>query len=186
MEGGGGVAEAECGPRRCFRAWQFTLTRSSHCWCSFEISGSAFPPAQSCGVCARGHLGWLRPELPPQPCKPLPVSDPFFFFLLFLGQRWGSVAVRGLSRCREWGPPARPCDARLLTVRTSLVAKSRARGLSSRGKRAELLRSTWSLPGPGIGPVSSAFACGLLTTGPPGKSSRLTLRTGFRGLSASP
>lgn len=105
LEGGGGVAEAECGPRRCFRAWQFTLTRSSRCWCSFEISGSAFPPAQSCGVCARGHLGWLRPELPPQPCKPLPVSDPFFFFLLFLGQHRGSVAALGLSRCHEWGPP---------------------------------------------------------------------------------
>ena len=33
-------------------------------------------------------------------------------------------------------------------------------------------QATWNLPGPGIEPVSSALASRLLTTGPPGKSSR--------------
>ena len=41
---------------------------------------------------------------------------------------------------------------------------------SSCGARAQLLRSTWDLPRPGIEPVSSAFAGGFSTTAPPGKS----------------
>ena len=43
------------------------------------------------------------------------------------------------------------------------------RRLSSCGAQAELLRSTWDLPGPGLEPVSSALAGGFLTTAPPGK-----------------
>ena len=42
--------------------------------------------------------------------------------------------------------------------------------LSSCGARAQLLRSMWDLPGPGLEPVSPALAGGFLTTVPPGKS----------------
>ena len=42
-------------------------------------------------------------------------------------------------------------------------------GFSSCGTRAQLLRSMWDLPEPGIEPVSPALAGGLLTTAPPGK-----------------
>ena len=37
------------------------------------------------------------------------------------------------------------------------------------GARAELLRGMWSLPGPGLEPVSPALAGGFLTTALPGK-----------------
>ena len=37
------------------------------------------------------------------------------------------------------------------------------------GTRAQLLRSMWDLPGPGLEPVSPALAGGFLTTAPPGK-----------------
>ena len=43
--------------------------------------------------------------------------------------------------------------------------------LSSCGARAQLLRSMWDLPGPGLEPMSPALAGGLLTTAPPGKPS---------------
>ena len=39
-----------------------------------------------------------------------------------------------------------------------------------------LLHSTWDLPGPGIEPVSSALADGLLSTAPPRKSRSATLK----------
>ena len=39
-----------------------------------------------------------------------------------------------------------------------------------------LLHSTWDLPGPGIEPVSSALADGLLSTAPPRKSRSSTLK----------
>ena len=42
-------------------------------------------------------------------------------------------------------------------------------GFSSCGARAQLLRSMWDLPGPGLEPVSLALASGFLTTAPPGK-----------------
>ena len=42
--------------------------------------------------------------------------------------------------------------------------------LSSCGARAQLLRSMWDLPGPGLKPVSPAMAGGFLTTAPPGKA----------------
>ena len=45
-----------------------------------------------------------------------------------------------------------------------------ARGLSSCGARAQLLRGMWDLPEPGLEPVSPAWAGGFLTTAPPGKS----------------
>ena len=42
--------------------------------------------------------------------------------------------------------------------------------LSSCGARAQLLRSMWDLPGPGLKPMSPALAGGFLTTATPGKS----------------
>ena len=44
-----------------------------------------------------------------------------------------------------------------------------ARGLSSCGTWASLVRGMWDLPGPGLEPVSPALAGGFLTTAPPGK-----------------
>ena len=65
-------------------------------------------------------------------------------------ERWGfSDAAHGLSSCGLWA---------LLELR-----------LSSCGTRAQLLRSMWDLPGPGLEPMSPALAGGLLTTAPPGK-----------------
>ena len=60
------------------------------------------------------------------------------------------------------------CGARALGMRASVVV---ARGLGSCGSRAQLLRGTWDLPGPGLEPVSPSLAGGFLTTAPPGKSS---------------
>ena len=68
---------------------------------------------------------------------------------------WG-----GLSRCRARAPG----------TRASVVV---ARGLSSCGARAELLRGMWDLPGPGLKPVSTALAGGLPTAAPSGKPSQI-------------
>ena len=48
--------------------------------------------------------------------------------------------------------------------------------LSSWGARASLLHGMWDLPGPGLEPMSPAFAGGFLTTVPPGKSSTHTCK----------
>ena len=56
---------------------------------------------------------------------------------------------------------------RLQGMQASVVV---VHGLSSCGTRAQLLRSTWNLPGPGIEPVSAALAGRFLTTAPRGKS----------------
>ena len=45
-----------------------------------------------------------------------------------------------------------------------------ARGLSSCGARAYLLRGMWDLPGPGLEPLSPPLAGRFLTTAPPAKS----------------
>ena len=58
-----------------------------------------------------------------------------------------------------------------LTVAASLVVQHRlqTRRLSSCGSRAQLLRSMWDLPRPGLEPLSPALAGRLSTTAPPGK-----------------
>ena len=58
-----------------------------------------------------------------------------------------------------------------LTIAASLVAehKLQMRRLSSCGSRAQLLRSMWDLPRPGLEPVSPALAGRFSTTAPPGK-----------------
>ena len=78
--------------------------------------------------------------------------------------------VRAFSSCGKWGPLFIAVRGPL-TVAASLVAEHRlqTRRLSSCGSRAQLLRSMWDLPRPGLEPVSPALAGGLSTTAPPGK-----------------
>ena len=59
------------------------------------------------------------------------------------------------------------CRAQARGIRASVVA---ACGLSRGGSQAQLLLSMWTLPGPGIEPVSPALAGGLLSTISPEKS----------------
>ena len=58
------------------------------------------------------------------------------------------------------------CGPQALGAWASVVV---ARGLSSCGTRAYLLRGMLDLPGPGHEPVSPALAGGFLTPVPPGK-----------------
>ena len=76
--------------------------------------------------------------------------------------------VRALPSCGKQGP---------LTIVASLVAEHRlqTRRLSSCGSRAQLLRSMWDLPRPGLEPMSPALAGRLSTTAPPGKPKTLSV-----------
>ena len=78
--------------------------------------------------------------------------------------------ARAFSSCGEWGPLF-IAVRRPLTIAASLVAEHRLQTcrLSSRGSRAQLLRSMWDLPRPGLEPVSPALAGRFSTTAPPGK-----------------
>ena len=64
------------------------------------------------------------------------------------------------------------CGARGLGARASVVV---ARGLSSCGTWAQLLRGMWDLPRLGLEPMCPALAGGFLTTVPPGKSAYISL-----------
>ena len=92
-------------------------------------------------------------------------------------RRAGATPHRG-ARASHCGGLSR-CGARALGARASVVAAHRLsscgsqaleRRLSSCGARAQLLRSMWDPPGPGIEPVCPALAGGFPTTAPPGKS----------------
>ena len=86
--------------------------------------------------------------------------------------------ARALSSCGEWGPLfIAVCGP--LTVAASLVAEHRlqTRRLSNCGSRAQLLRSMWDPPRPGLEPVSPAVAGRLSTTAPPGKPAVLAFVT---------
>ena len=78
--------------------------------------------------------------------------------------------ARAFSSCGKRGPLFIAVRGPL-TVVTSLVAEHRlqTRRLSSCGSRAELLRSVWDLPRPGLEPVCPALAGRFSTTAPPGK-----------------
>ena len=82
--------------------------------------------------------------------------------LRFCARAFSSCGKRGLLFIAVRGP---------LTTVASLVAEHRlqTRRLSSCGSRAELLRSMWDLPRPGLEPVSPALAGRFSTTAPPGK-----------------
>ena len=60
-------------------------------------------------------------------------------------------------------------------MQASVVA---AWALSSCGTQAWMFHSMWSLPGPGIEPVSPALAGGFLFTVPPGNHPRLIFEIG--------
>ena len=95
-------------------------------------------------------------------------------FLIYFWLRWVFLAAHGLSLIAVTGGCSSLqcagfscCGAWVLGVWASVVV---ARGLSSCGAQASLLRGMWDLPQPGIEPVSPALAGGFLTTEPPGKS----------------
>ena len=74
------------------------------------------------------------------------------------------------SSCGKWGPVFIAVRGPL-TIAASLVAEHRLQThrLSSCGSRAQLLRSMWDLPRPGLEPASPALAGRFSTTAPPGK-----------------
>ena len=90
-----------------------------------------------------------------------------YLFLVVLGLH---SCVRAFSSCSKWGPlfitVRRP-----LTIAASLVVEHRFQvcRLSNCGSWAQLLRSMWDLPKPGLEPVSPALAGRFSTTVPPGK-----------------
>ena len=78
--------------------------------------------------------------------------------------------TRAFSHCGKWGPLFITVRGPLI-IAASLFAEHRlqTRKLSSCGSRAQLLRSMWDLPRPGLEPVSPALAGRFSTTVPPGK-----------------
>ena len=91
----------------------------------------------------------------------------YYLFLAVLGPRF---CARAFSSCSKRGPLFIAMRGPL-TIAASLVAGHRlqTRRLSSCGSRAQLLRSMWDLPRPGLEPVSPALAGRFSTTAPPGK-----------------
>ena len=77
--------------------------------------------------------------------------------------------ARAFSSCGKWGPLFIAVRGPL-TIAASLVAEHRlqTRRLSNCGSQAQLLRSMWDLPRPGLEPLSPALAGGFSTTAPPG------------------
>ena len=78
--------------------------------------------------------------------------------------------AKAFSSCGERGPLFIAVRGPL-TITASPVAEHRlqTRRLSNCGSWAQLLRSMWDLPGPGLEPVFPALAGRLSTTAPPGK-----------------
>ena len=110
-----------------------------------------------------------------------------FLFLAVLGLRF---CVRAFSSCGEWGPLLIAVRGPR-TIAASIVAEHRLQTLrlSSCGARAQLLRSMWDLPRPGLEPVSPALAGRFSTTAPPGKPLchyLLTSHSTFSWLSKTP
>ena len=92
-------------------------------------------------------------------------------------QRVGGATLRCSARASHCGGFS-CCGAWAVGMRASVVvayelsncgSRVPERRLSSCGAQAQLLRSMWDLPGPGLEPVSPALAGGFLTTAPPGK-----------------
>ena len=85
--------------------------------------------------------------------------------------------VRAFYSCGKQGPLFIAVRGPL-TIAASLVAKHRLQTcrLSSCGSRAQLLRSMWDLPRPGLEPMFPALAGRFSTTAPPGKPREVFLR----------
>ena len=92
-----------------------------------------------------------------------------YLFMAVLGLRF---CARAFSSCSKWGPLFIVVHGPL-TIAASLVVehKFQTRRLSNYGSQAQLLRSTWDLPRPGLEPVFPALAGRFSTTAPPGKPS---------------
>ena len=90
-----------------------------------------------------------------------------YLFMTVLGLRF---CARVFSSCGKWGALF-IAVRRPLTIAASLVAEHRlqTRRLGNCGSRAQLLRSMWDLPRPGLEPMSPALAGRFSTTAPPGK-----------------
>ena len=105
-----------------------------------------------------------------------------FIYLLMavLGLRF---CARAFSSCGKWGPLFIAVRGPL-TIAASLVAEHRLQTcrLSNCGSRAQLLRSMWDLPGPGLEHASPALAGRFPTTAPPGKPRRYLILKGDTGL----
>ena len=104
-----------------------------------------------------------------------------FFFLIFIylcifWLCWVFFSVRAFSSCGKRGPLFIAVRGPL-TITASLIVEHRlqTRRLSSCGSRAQLLRSMWDLPRPGLEPVSPTLAGRFSTTAPPGKPHQFLL-----------
>ena len=82
-----------------------------------------------------------------------------------------SFCARAFSSCGKRGPLFIAVRGPF-TIVASLVAEHRlqTRRLSNCGSRAQLLRSMWDPPRPGLKPMSPALAGRLSTTAPPGNA----------------
>ena len=107
----------------------------------------------------------------------------FFFFNLFLAALGLHCCSWAFSSCGGWGLLFIAVSGLLIAVASFVVEhRLQAHGLSTCGSRAlvhrlstcgtwaQLFRSMWDLPGPGLEPVTPALAGKLPTTAPPGKS----------------
>ena len=96
-----------------------------------------------------------------------------YLFMAVLGLRF---CARAFSSCGKQGPLFIAVHGPL-TIAASLVVEHRlqTRRVSNCGSRAQLLRSMWDLPRPGLEPVSPALAGRFSITAPPGKPYNLYL-----------
>ena len=101
-----------------------------------------------------------------------------FIYLLIFGCVGSSFRARAFSSCGKWGPLFIAVRGLLfIAVRGPFTTtgppvaghRLQTRRLSGCGSRAQLLRSMWDLPRPGLEPVSPALAGRFSTTAPPGK-----------------
>ena len=99
----------------------------------------------------------------------------FFFFTIFIylfiyGCVGSSFLCEGFLQLRQAGALFIAVCGPLI-IAASLVAEHRlqTRRLSNCGSRAQLLRSMWDPPRPGLEPVYPALAGRFSTTAPPGK-----------------
>ena len=88
--------------------------------------------------------------------------------------------ARAFSSCGKRGPLFIAVHGPL-TVTASLVAEHRLQTcrLSNCGSQAQLLRSMWDLPRPGLESVSPALAGRFSTTAPPGKPTPIIFSSFF-------
>ena len=82
--------------------------------------------------------------------------------------RCTGFSLRWLSCCKAWALGTR-ASVVVACGLSSCGSRALEHRLRSCGARAQLLRSMWDLPGPGLEPVSPALAGRFLTTAPPGK-----------------